>query len=180
MVEIKIGTQFVVDGVTQTVKSQCKHPNYKGWYSCLSRQDSGTPKLTNFRGSEIQENLLDSSKTEPLTPETKERLQASITKMLSVTSAFYAGAIKIENHAFIEFCGLMAEYVKLCQVTLNSGIDFTKANIHCGQNLVFHDYNENYLKEKLECIYGTSLANKIVSESDRAQAQVLLDRKDME
>ena len=68
MVEIKIGTQFVVDGVTQTVKSKCKHPNYKGCYSCLSHQDSGTPKLTNFRGSEIQKNLvLDSSKTEPLT-----------------------------------------------------------------------------------------------------------------
>ena len=169
MVEIKIGTQFVVDGVTQTVKSKCKHPNYKGCYSCLSHQDSGAPKLTNFRGSEIQKNLvLDSSKTEPLTPKDKERLREIINKMEQVCSEFYAGSIQTENHAFIEFCGLMGEYIKICRVTLNSGIDFTKANVHSGKNLVFYDHNENYLREKLECIYGTSLANKIVSESDRA------------
>jgi len=102
------------------------------------------------------------SNTETMTPETKEKLQTSITKMQQVTSAFYAGAIHTENHAFIEFCGLMGEYIKICQTTLDQGVDFTKANIHCGQNLVFHDYNENYLKEKLECIYGTSLAKKII------------------
>lgn len=102
------------------------------------------------------------SNTETMTPETKEELQASITEMQQVTSAFYAGAIHTGNHAFIEFCGLMGEYIKICQTTLDQGIDFTKANIHCGQNLVFHEYNENYLKEKLECIYGTSLAKKII------------------
>lgn len=169
MVEIEVGTKFIIDGATHTVISKCTHPNYKGWYSCLSREDSGTPKLKNFRGSEIQENLIPNA--ELLTQETREKLQEIIAKMQQVSSAFYAGAVHTENHAFIEFCGLMGEYIKICQATLNSGIDFTKANIHIGQNLVFCDYNEIYLREKLECIYGTSLANKIIPGSDRAQGE---------
>jgi hypothetical protein len=169
VVEIEIGTKFIIGGVSHTVRAKCKHPNYKGWYSCLSREDSGTPKLNNFRRSEIQENIMPSA--EPLTPEDKEHLQASINKMQQVSNAFYAGAIHTENHAFIEFCGLMGEYIKICQATLESGIDFTKANIHCGQSLVFYGYNEIYLREKLECIYGTSLANKIIPGSDRTQRE---------
>lgn len=163
MVEIGIGTKFVLDSVTYTVKARCKHPNYKGWYSCLSHEeDSGIAKLSNFPESEILACLIFESNTETMTPETKEELQASITKMQQVTSAFYADAIHTGNHAFIEFCGLMGEYIKICQITLDQGIDFTKANIHCGQKLVFMEYNKKYLKEKLECIYGTSLAKEII------------------
>lgn len=109
------------------------------------------------------------SNTETMTPETREELQNSINKMRQVSSAFYTGATKTNNHAFIEFCGLMNEYIKICQTTLNKGIDFTKTNVHCGQSLVFHDYNENYLKEKLECIYGTSLAKKIIPSDNQGE-----------
>jgi hypothetical protein len=173
MIDIEIGTQFIIGDITHTVKSKCRHPNYKGWYSCLSHKDFGKTKLNNFRGSEIQENLvLKKSNTKTMmTSETKERLQASIKKMQQLSSAFYAGAVHAENHAFIEFSGLINEYIEICKITLDQDIDFTKANIHCGQNLVYSGHNESYLREKLECIYGTSLAKKIIPESDRAQGE---------
>lgn len=83
-----------------------------------------------------------------------EELAPMIPKMEKVRTAFYSAAIQIGNHAFIEFCGLMGEYVKICQQTLDKGEDFTVANNHSGQSLVVHDFNINYLAEKFECIFG--------------------------
>ncbi len=58
--------------------------------------------------------------------------------------------LRYGNHAFIEFTGLMNEY------TMQSGEDFTECNIHSGKKLRAHDFNENYIREKLECIYSTT------------------------
>jgi len=40
----------------------------------------------------------------------KEKLDA----MAQASGAFYAAAIRIGNHPFIEFTGLMNEYIKIC------------------------------------------------------------------
>lgn len=48
----------------------------------------------------------------------------------------------------------MGEYIKICQQTLNRGIDFTTCNVHLGQSLVIEDYNIQYLAEKFSCIFG--------------------------
>jgi hypothetical protein len=87
----------------------------------------------------------------------KEELAAMIAKMRELTAAFYPRACVIGCHAFIEFTGLMNEYIKLCEEALAQGIDFTEASIHGGKSLPMQSYQRDYLNEKLECIYGRSL-----------------------
>jgi hypothetical protein len=83
--------------------------------------------------------------------------EACLKAMHSASSAFYTLAVRAGNHAFIEFTGLMNEYINLCQQAHEQGIDFTMLNVHTGQHLPFQAHHFNYLAEKLECIYGINL-----------------------
>lgn len=91
-----------------------------------------------------------------MTPTEKLALEDTIKRMQVTSNNFYRAAVACGNHAFIEFTGLMNEYIKLCQQSLDQGIDFTACSIHTGGHLITHDYNLNYISEKLECIFGTS------------------------
>lgn len=89
-----------------------------------------------------------------MTPEKRDELQLVIANMSKLSSNFYYNAIHIGNHSFIEFTGLMNEYIKICQQSLEQGIDFTLVNTHTkGQALAVKEYNTRYLKEKLNCIF---------------------------
>jgi hypothetical protein len=59
-------------------------------------------------------------------------------------------------HAFIEFCGLMHEYVDGCQRADSEGADFTCT----GRALPFEAHHGDYLGEKLNCIFGPTLFQK--------------------
>ena len=85
-------------------------------------------------------------------------LEAMIDRMKTASHGFYFLATQIGCHPFIEFAGLMNEYIKICEQTLKAGGDFASANTHTGGTLVFHDYNLKYLMEKLDCIYGPSIS----------------------
>lgn len=90
---------------------------------------------------------------------TPEELREMLAKMSAASSAFYRDAVRTGCHPFIEFTGLLTEYIKLCEAALAQGIDFTETSIHgSGQPLPMESYHRDYLNEKLECIYGTSLA----------------------
>lgn len=92
---------------------------------------------------------------------TKEELSEMIAGMKLASSVFYAQATSIGNHAFIEFCGFMNEYIKMCESTLASGKDFTTANVHSGSPLVqMKDYEAAYVGEKFGCIFASSFAGK--------------------
>lgn len=108
--------------------------------------------------------------TEPeaLTAEDHARLTKCLKDMDAAACAFYTNAVAIGNHAFIEFCGLMREYVSACRAALAQGIDFTRANRHVGEHLPVEPHFVNYLGEKLECIYGADLARAAL---DRATKQ---------
>lgn len=81
-----------------------------------------------------------------------------LTKMQAVSSAFYAGAVRTGCHPFIEFTGLMNEYIQLCRAAMVQGEDFTETSVHgSGKPLPMQPHHRDYLNEKLECIYGTSL-----------------------
>lgn len=82
-----------------------------------------------------------------------ERIRA-LDQMKQASSAFYMMATRIGNHPFIEFTGLMNEYIKACQQAHDDGIDFSECNAHSGVELPLKDYHLRYLQEKLECIYG--------------------------
>src|SRR5690242_4567859 len=86
-----------------------------------------------------------------------EELQEMIRQMKQASALFYKQAIHIGNHAFIEFTGLINEYINLCEEALEQGIDFTTCNVHLGRALPVADRHAAYLGEKLGCIYGTAL-----------------------
>lgn len=78
-------------------------------------------------------------------------------RMSVVSHKFYQMSILIGNHAFIEFTGLMNEYIKICRRALAEGVDFTETNKHIGKSLDIAPYEQEYIREKLECIFGTSM-----------------------
>lgn len=88
----------------------------------------------------------------------KERAEI-LAKMQAVSNAFYGGATQTHCHPFIEFTGLLNEYIKMCRRASEAGVDFTQANTHTGEALPMETYEAEYLGEKLDCIYGPSLSD---------------------
>lgn len=82
-----------------------------------------------------------------------ERVEA-LKLMRAASTAFYMLATRIGNHPFIEFTGLMNEYIKVCEQAHEQGIDFSDCSAHTGIELPLMGYHLNYINEKLECIYG--------------------------
>lgn len=97
---------------------------------------------------------------------TEERAEI-LSQMHHAASVFYGMAVQTKCHPFLEFTGLMNEYIKLCKAAHEQGIDFTQANIHTGQALPMESYHIEYLGEKLGCIYGPAL--------DEKKAKILLE-----
>lgn len=92
-----------------------------------------------------------------MTTERKQELEQVLVNMRAVSNNFYAGAQGCGNHAFLEFTGLMNDYIEVCRDSLNAGIDFTAANTHSGVALRLLPFRAAYLSEKLDCIYGPAL-----------------------
>jgi hypothetical protein len=88
---------------------------------------------------------------------TEAELKAMIERMKDVSSAFYPAAAATGCHAFIEFTGVMNEFIKICENSLADGVDFATANTHSDTPLVVHPYNALYIAEKLDCIFGPSI-----------------------
>lgn len=74
-------------------------------------------------------------------------------RMRAASSVFYAAAVKIGCHPFIEFTGLMNEYINCCETAHLDGIDFASCNTHVGQSLPMEPFQVGYVNEKLECIF---------------------------
>lgn len=90
---------------------------------------------------------------------TPDELGIMIAKMRRASDHFYRDAVHTGCHPFIEFTGLMNEYIKICEQALAQGVDFTETSIHgSGKPLPMQSFQRDYLNEKLECIYGHSLA----------------------
>lgn len=75
-------------------------------------------------------------------------------QMHEAAGMFYRMAVRIGNHPFIEFTGLMNEYIKACESAHRREIDFTDCSAHSGRELPLKDYELQYINEKLECIFG--------------------------
>lgn len=79
--------------------------------------------------------------------------EEALAQMEQLSSAFYANVIHIGVHPFIEFTGLMNEYIKCCREAHEAGIDFSQCNRHTGQPLPMKPHQIDYINEKLECIF---------------------------
>ncbi len=88
-----------------------------------------------------------------LTDERRAELDEMLFNMDLVASHFYRQAVRIGNHAFIEFTGLMNEYIKICARMRKAEIDFALASGHTGTPLIVEPHEINYINEKLECIF---------------------------
>ncbi|MDN8115795.1 hypothetical protein QZN21_30685 [Burkholderia vietnamiensis] len=85
---------------------------------------------------------------------TANERDVALQRMRTVASQFYRDAIAIGNHPFIEFAGLMNEYISACTEAHNAGLDFSECNRHSGLVLPLHDVQSDYINEKLECIFS--------------------------
>jgi hypothetical protein len=104
---------------------------------------------------------------------TSAELAEIITKMRAVSNQFYAGAVMTGMHAFIEFAGLMNEFILLCAMAQKEGLDFTMASTHTGKALPMEAPQASYLAEKLNCIYGPALLKN--EEARRAFIAILFE-----
>ena len=86
-----------------------------------------------------------------MTPSERE---TALAQMEQVVQGFYGAAVRIGNHPFIEFAGVMTAYVKSCQRAHDAGIDFTGCNRHTGYELPMESFEVTYLAEKLDCIFS--------------------------
>lgn len=93
-----------------------------------------------------------------LSDERHAELKLVLVRMREVSDRFYAGAVRTGCHPFIEFTGLINEYIKVCEGALEAGIDFTQANTHTGLALPVREHHAVYLAEKFDCIFGPTLA----------------------
>ncbi|WP_261263063.1 hypothetical protein [Laspinema olomoucense] len=75
--------------------------------------------------------------------------------MDKAASQFYQAALGTDCHGFLEFTGLLREYVKICHEFQknNPHHDFRRCNIHNNHRLHLQPYQREYIHEKLSCIY---------------------------
>lgn len=106
-----------------------------------------------------------------MTPAERE---IALKKMQETSNAFYRSAVEIGNHPFIEFTGILNEYIKACQHAHKKGIDFSECNTHSQQDLPLEDFEVDYINEKLECIFtGRSVLNPHANTKSQALLQEL-------
>jgi hypothetical protein len=90
---------------------------------------------------------------------THDQRERMLREMAAASHEFYRRAMLIGCHPFIEFTGLMNEYIKIARRAHLDGIDFSNCHKHSGVGLPMVDFERAYLFEKLDCIYGGSFAD---------------------
>lgn len=114
---------------------------------------------------------------------TEAELRAIVEAMRSASAQFYASAVQIGNHPFIEFAGLLNEYIKCCEEAAKKSVDFTNCNAHAGAQLPMPSYSVAYVNEKLTCIFtGRATLREDVDDDDiiRAADELTLYPKALE
>ena len=105
-----------------------------------------------------------------------EELATMLEKMKAVCQTFYWQAADTGCHTFIEFAGLMNEFIKVCEQSAAAGVDFANASTHTGKPLVVYTYNATYIVEKLDCVFGPTIKS---SPEVRAEFAKILGRLDV-
>jgi hypothetical protein len=91
---------------------------------------------------------------------TRRERAACLARMRAASADFYRASVQSGCHAFIEFTGLLNQYIRLCEEAHGRGEDFTDANVHAGRGLPLVGHQLAYLNEKLTCIYGLEAVPK--------------------
>lgn len=100
--------------------------------------------------------------------------EIALKKMKDASDKFYAEAIRINNHPFLEFTGLLNEYIKACEQAHQENIDFSECNTHSQNHLPLEEHQVQYINEKLECIFtGRSIIQASKTETPPSQKSSL-------
>lgn len=84
--------------------------------------------------------------------------QVILGRMAQASDVFYGMARLAGCHSFIEFAGLMNEYINVCRdMTAAGDLTWIHANTHSERGVALRSHHIRYLAEKLDCIYGASL-----------------------
>lgn len=93
--------------------------------------------------------------------------QESLQAMRLASDRFYQLAAQSQCHAYLEFTGILNEYIKICEENLARGIDFREENVHKGNSqMVIKDYQIDYMNEKLQCIFQGLITMQQAKKSD--------------
>ena len=92
-----------------------------------------------------------------LTEEEKAYLKNKLEDMRALSDGFYTGAVAIGVHPFLEFTGLMNEYINMCAQALADEIDFTQCSVHSGNKLPMAGHHRRYIQEKMSCILSRGI-----------------------
>ncbi len=102
----------------------------------------------------------------------KEERALMLKRIGELVELFYPAAVNTGCHAFIEFTGLLNEFLRICADAEARGeTAWADANVHSGRHLPLPAFRHAYLSEKLECIYGAELFKNPVREEAFAVAQ---------
>ena len=83
---------------------------------------------------------------------THEELGHMLDEMKAAKNLFYSIALQIGVHRFVEFAGLMNEYILACEALHAKNVDFVM------NTPSFSLENIDYIREKLTCIFEDALA----------------------
>jgi hypothetical protein len=91
-------------------------------------------------------------------------MRETIKRMRQLNETFYWAMFQQDMggrcHAFVEFAGLQAKFIDMCEAALNQGIEFPLANQHSGQPWPLDVHHAEYLGEKFACIYGFAIGSR--------------------
>lgn len=88
--------------------------------------------------------------------------EESLEKMQAASNQFYSAAIRTNCHTFIEFTGLLNEFIKICGENLAQGRDFTQISAHSSEEpLKIQEHQIQYMNEKLHCIFQGAIVMEV-------------------
>jgi hypothetical protein len=94
-------------------------------------------------------------------PPTEEELTGIIEEMKQIAQIFYMLCTKAglahRCHPFLEFTGLMREYIHGCTMLTREGSDFRRSSGHSNKESAQLPIDIRYIAEKLNCIFGPTL-----------------------
>lgn len=94
-------------------------------------------------------------------PPTESELRAITADMTQIADVFYMLCSKAgfahKCHPFLEFTGLMREYIHGCNMLIREGKDFRRSSGHALKESAVLPIDIRYISEKLNCIFGPTL-----------------------
>lgn len=92
---------------------------------------------------------------------TRAMLEEKLEAAENVARMTYYMGQRAEFHRLREFSGVVGEFAAMCRATLAQNQDFAECSEGSGIPLVAKDHHLFYLYEKLSCIYGEGIVERM-------------------